>query len=134
MGLRAAVVSARIPRLVGRRVSRGRGRPRPGRAWQASETHDARRLPHRLRWELVCVEAISPTKLVSRIQGDFVGHGTWTITATERGTRAVLEWEVEVRKGIVRHLTPLLRPVFAWNHHRAMCKGLERIVALSEAR
>jgi uncharacterized protein YndB with AHSA1/START domain len=92
------------------------------------------RLPYRLRWELVCLEATAPTKLVSRIAGDFVGRGTWTITPTDTGARAVLEWDVEVRKGIVRHLTPLLRPVFAWNHRWAMRRGLERIVALSEAR
>jgi hypothetical protein len=92
------------------------------------------RLPYRLRWELVCLEATAPTKLVSRIDGDFVGRGTWTITPTDTGARAVLEWDVQVRKGIVRHLTPLLRPVFAWNHHWAMRRGLERIVALSEAR
>jgi uncharacterized protein YndB with AHSA1/START domain len=92
------------------------------------------RLPYRLLWELVCLEATAPTKLVSRIDGDFVGRGTWTITPTDTGARAVLEWDVEVRKGIVRHLAPLLRPVFAWNHRWAMQRGLERIVALSEAR
>src|SRR5215211_8711128 len=36
--------------------------------------------------------------------------------APDGGTRAVLELRVEVRKGLIRHLTPLLRPLFAWNH------------------
>lgn len=48
----------------------------------------------------------------------------------EGGTRAVLEWNVEVRKGLVRRLTPV-RPLFAWNHGWAMARGLERITALA---
>ena len=89
------------------------------------------RLPYRLRWELVCIEATAPARLVSRIEGDFVGKGTWTISPADGGTRAVLEWNVEVRKGIVRRLTPVLRPLFAWNHRWAMARGLERITALA---
>ena len=90
------------------------------------------RLPYRLRWELTCVEAVAPRRLVSRIDGDFVGTGTWTLTAVGASTRAVLEWDVEVRKPLVRHLTPLLRPLFAWNHRWAMRRGQERIVGLLE--
>jgi hypothetical protein len=35
-----------------------------------------------------------------------------------------------VRKPLVRHLSPLLRPIFAWNHRWAMQRGQERIAAL----
>ena len=89
------------------------------------------RLPYRLRWELTCVEATAPSRLVSRIEGDFVGEGIWTISPADGGTRAALEWNVEVRKGLVRHLTPVLRPLFAWNHRWAMARGLESITALA---
>ena len=90
------------------------------------------RLPYRLRWELTCVEAVAPRRLVSRIDGDFVGTGTWTLTAVGASTRAVLKWDVEVRKPLVRHLAPLLRALFAWNHRWAMRRGQERIVGLLE--
>ena len=86
----------------------------------------------RLRWELTCVEAVAPSRLVSGVRGDFVGTGTWTLTEVEGGTRVVLDWDVEVRKPVVRHLTPLLRPLFAWNHRWAMQRGQERIVRLLE--
>jgi hypothetical protein len=92
------------------------------------------RLPYRLRWELVCSAAVPPGTLVSRISGDFDGEGVWTITAAENGTRVVLEWRVEVRKKLVRRLTPLFRPIFAWNHRWAMARGQERISALARAR
>ena len=51
------------------------------------------------------------------------GSIIWTISPAERGTRAALEWNVEVRKGLVRHLTPVLRPLFAWNHNWVMGQG-----------
>ena len=72
--------------------------------------------------------------LVSRIEGDFVGEGIWSISPEDGGTRVVLEWKVEVRKGLVRRLTPILRPLFAWNHRWAMARGLERITALASDR
>jgi len=68
---------------------------------------------------------------VSRIEGDFAGEGIWTISPVDGGTRAVLEWNVEVRKRIVRHLTPALRPLVAWNHRWAMARGRERITSLA---
>ena len=77
------------------------------------------------------MEATAPSRLVSRIEGDFVGEGIWTISPAERGTRPALEWNVEVRKGLVRHLTPVLRPLFAWNHRWAIARGLESITALA---
>ena len=92
------------------------------------------RLPYRLHWELVCTEACAPRRLVSHIHGDFVGDGIWTFEPVESGTRATLEWRVEVRKPLVRHLTSILRPIFAWNHRWAMARGQERIVAALELR
>jgi uncharacterized protein YndB with AHSA1/START domain len=91
------------------------------------------RLPYRLRWELTCVEAVEPLRLVSRISGDFDGEGTWTITPAGNGSCVVLDWRIEVRKPLVRRLTFLLRPLFAWNHDWAMARGHERIVALARA-
>jgi len=92
------------------------------------------RLPYTLTWELECVEAVEPTKLDSRIEGDFVGRGIWTITPLEDGAcKVVLEWNVDVRKPLVRHLTPVLRPVFRWNHSWAMKRGEQRMQALLDS-
>lgn len=86
------------------------------------------RLPYRLRWELECVEAVAPTRLDSRISGDFEGRGIWTITQLpDRGCRVILEWNVDVRKPLVRNLTPILRPLFRWNHSWAMRHGERRM-------
>jgi hypothetical protein len=109
----------------------GAGDPGPAAPGKRARLVTRGRLPYRLRWELVCVQAIAPARLVSRIDGDFAGDGIWTISTADGGTRAVLEWNVEVRKGFVRRLTPILRPLFAWNHRWAMGRGLERITALA---
>lgn len=106
----------------------GEGDPGPAAPGKRARLLTRGRLPYRLRWELVCVEAQAPTRLVSRIRGDFEGEGIWTLSETAGGTRAVLEWRVAVRKPLVRRLTPLLRPLFAWNHRWAMRRGQERIV------
>jgi uncharacterized protein YndB with AHSA1/START domain len=87
-------------------------------------------LPYRLRWELECVDAVAPRTLVSRLSGDFEGEGIWTFEPLGGGTRATLEWRPRVTKPLVRRLTPLLRPLFAWNHRWAMRRGYERISAL----
>jgi len=108
----------------------GEGDPGPAAPGKRARLLTRGRLPYRLRWELVCVEAVAPSRLVSQIHGDFEGVGTWTIAPTAGGTRAVLEWDVDVRKPLVRHLTAVLRPVFAWNHRWAMRRGQERIVEL----
>ncbi len=106
----------------------GEGDPPPAARGKRARLLTRGRLPYRLRWELVCVEADAPRRLVSRIHGDFEGEGIWTLTPVEGGTRVVLDWRVDVRKPLVRHLTPLLRPLFAWNHRWAMRRGQERIV------
>lgn len=88
------------------------------------------KLPYRLRWELVCIEAVPGRRLVSQIHGDFEGTGTWTIEPRDGGSYVRLDWVVDVRKPLVRHLTPALRPLFAWNHRWAMTRGRDRLTAL----
>jgi hypothetical protein len=119
------------PEWWGKAFLEGEGDPGPAAPGKRARLLTRGRLPYHLRWELVCVEAVAPSRLVSRISGDFDGEGIWTITPAEGGTRAVLEWTVEVRKGLVRHLTPLLRPLFGWNHGWAMARGLESITVLA---
>jgi uncharacterized protein YndB with AHSA1/START domain len=119
------------PEWWGKAFLEGEGDAGPAAPGKRARLLTRGRLPYRLRWELTCVEATAPSRLVSRIEGDFVGEGIWTISPAERGTRAALEWNVEVRKSLVRHLTPVLRPLFAWNHRWAIARGLESITALA---
>jgi hypothetical protein len=88
-------------------------------------------LPYRLRWQLECLAVEENVVLASRITGDFEGTGTWVFEQDGAVARATLTWDVRVTKPLVRTLSPLLRPVFAWNHGWAMRRGqrhLEEIV------
>jgi len=117
------------PRWWGDAFLEGEGDPGPAATGKRACLVTRGRLPYRLRWDLICVEADAPRRLVSRIDGDFEGEGIWTLEPADGGTRVVLEWRVDVRKPLVRHLTPLLRPLFAWNHRWAMRRGQASIVA-----
>jgi uncharacterized protein YndB with AHSA1/START domain len=82
-------------------------------------------LPYRLRWSLTCLEAERPHRIHSRLDGDFVGIGTWQLSADGDGTLAMLDFRPTVHKAGVRQLTPVLRPLFRANHAWAMRRGQE---------
>jgi hypothetical protein len=101
------------------------GPPRPGR--RASIVSKGF-LPYRLRWTAVVVEADRPGGFRFRLEGDFVGSGEWRLEEGDGGTRATLDWRPAVEKPVVKHLTPILRPLFRANHLWAMRRGQEGIV------
>ncbi len=80
-------------------------------------------LPYKVRFGLEVVEAERPTRILSRLSGDFDGTGEWRLTETPEGTEAVLDWRPRVNKPLLKYLTPLLRPLFRANHVWAMKRG-----------
>ena len=56
-------------------------------------------LPYRVRLEMECLEAERPRRLVSRVGGDLVGSGTWTLEpAPGGGTDVTLGWRPAVNR------------------------------------
>jgi len=88
-------------------------------------------LPYRLRWTLTCVAVERPTRIEAEMTGDFIGTSTWTLTEVDGGTRAVLDFRPAVTKPLVRHLTPLLRPLFRANHRWAIRRGEQAVRRLA---
>jgi hypothetical protein len=101
------------------------GPPRPGR--RASIVSKGF-LPYKLRWVAEVVEAGRPRGFRFTLEGDFVGSGEWTLEEADGGTRATLDWRPAVEKPLVKHLTPVLRPLFRANHLWAMRRGQEGIL------
>ena len=136
--------------MVGDVFLEGAGDPGPAAPGKRARLVTLGRLPYRLRWELVCAEARPPNRLASWITGDFGGEGIWTITGVEfliggasgcdlrlpaSNLPPVICQITRKADGVrVRRLTPVLRPVFAWNHHWAMERGERRIVVLARSR
>ena len=84
-------------------------------------------LPFTVRFGLEVLEVERPTRILSRLSGDFDGTGEWRLTATAVGTEALLDWRPQVNKPLIRNLTPLLRSLFRANHNWAMRRGERQI-------
>jgi hypothetical protein len=82
-------------------------------------------LPYSLRWRGRVVEDARPWRWAIEAEGDLAGLGIWTLE--QRGDLAAVgyDWRVVVEKPLLRPLTPVLRPVYAWNHRWAMARGRE---------
>lgn len=87
------------------------------------EVHSKGRLPYELRWTATLVESDAPARWRIAASGDLTGWGEWRLTPKGRVVEALYEWHVTADKPILRLLSPLLAPVFAWNHRWAMAKG-----------
>ena len=97
-------------------------------------------LPYTLRWRFKVTESDPPTGFRLDADGDFVGRGIWTLRAElgegEPGgplTSVVYDWLIVAEKGILRRLSPVMKPIFAANHRWAMANG-ERSLRLELAR
>lgn len=86
-------------------------------------------LPYRLRWTGELVQADLPRSWTIRATGDLTGQGTWHLTEAEGRTEVVYDWAVMADRPVFRWLSPVLAPVFAWNHRWAMARGEEGLRA-----
>jgi len=87
-------------------------------------------LPYLLRWEAEIVEADAPNSFAFAMAGDFVGSGSWTFAPGDDGTSATFEFRPRVEKPGVKQLSPVLKPLFRWNHRWAMEHGERGVNAL----
>ena len=82
------------------------------------------RLPYTLRWQFRVTEADPPGRLGLTAWGDFSGEeGLWTIAQQGPDVTLRYDWRVRAEKPLLRRLSWLLRPLFAWNHRWAMAQG-----------
>jgi uncharacterized protein YndB with AHSA1/START domain len=107
------------------------GPPRPGRRVRIASRGF---LPYLLRWEAEVVDAEAPRRFEFTMTGDFVGGGSWTFEPADGGTSAIFEFRPRVEKPGVKQLSPVLKPLFRWNHRWAMQRGERGVNALLAAR
>jgi hypothetical protein len=103
------------------------GPPRPGR-----HVHIVSRgfLPYLLRWEAEISDVDAPSGFAFTMTGDFVGSGSWRFESAADGTNAVFDFRPRVEKTGVKQLSPVLKPLFRWNHRWAMNRGERGVNAL----
>ncbi|MCB9230061.1 MAG: polyketide cyclase [Bacteroidia bacterium] len=84
-------------------------------------------LPYTLRWHFYQTAAELPQRMELQAKGDLEGYGIWTLKQKGKQVEVRYDWEVDANKPILRYLSFLFKPVFAFNHHWAMKKGLESL-------
>ena len=82
-------------------------------------------LPYHLNWVATLVESHAPHGWTVSANGDLEGEGVWTLTQEGAIANIVYDWQVKAERPVLKLLSPLLAPVFAWNHRWAMAKGEE---------
>jgi hypothetical protein len=97
-------------------------------------------LPYTLRWRFTVTESDPPHGFALEASGDFVGRGIWTLTPERSAgapggplTMVTYDWLIVAEKGILKHLSAVMKPIFGANHRWAMANG-ERSLRLELAR
>ena len=89
-----------------------------------SRQHFKGRLPYHLRTRSVISELDPPRTITANVDGDLRGRGTWTPTPAPGGTHVRFDWQVHADRRLLRVLTPVLRPLFRWNHNWAIARAM----------
>jgi uncharacterized protein YndB with AHSA1/START domain len=97
----------------------------PAELGKESSQHFKGRLPYHLHTRSRVVALDAPNTVTAEVDGDLRGRGTWTLTPTATGTHVRFDWQVHADRRLLRTLTPVLRPVFRWNHTWAIARAME---------
>jgi uncharacterized protein YndB with AHSA1/START domain len=85
-------------------------------------------LPYKLRFTIETLRTEKPRLIEFRATGDFVTDvSRWVLKSEGRGPIVTLEWNPIVEKPLVKIFSPLLKPVFRWNHEWSMRMGERQI-------
>jgi hypothetical protein len=91
-------------------------------------------LPYRLHWTAETVYRDKPHTIEIKATGDFVGRGVWLLESDGDHTRIRFDWRLRADKPLIRWFSPVLKPIFKWNHGWAMARGYERLCHEAERR
>jgi uncharacterized protein YndB with AHSA1/START domain len=83
------------------------------------------KLPYKLRFQTV-VDRMEPMSLIEvKAEGELEGTGLMRFAGDGNATIFQVDWEVKTTKLWMTILTPILRPLYAWNHSTIMNWGAE---------
>ena len=89
--------------------------------------HTRGRLPYTLAWSFRVVASTPPHGYAIEAFGDFVGRGVWTFVQDGPWADITYDWQIRADKPLLKWLSPVLKPVFSWNHRWAMARGEESL-------
>jgi uncharacterized protein YndB with AHSA1/START domain len=106
----------------------------PPAVGQVSRQHFKGRLPYTLRTTSTVSAFDRPNRFEVDVVGDLTGHGTWTLTEAGAGTHVRFDWQVNADRPLLRYLTPVLRPLFRWNHNWAIARAIDGLEPFARRR
>ena len=83
------------------------------------------RLPYHLKTSSEIVAMDRPNSFEVSVVGDLTGHGVWTLTPRDGRVHVRFDWRVLADRPLLRILTPVLRPLFRWNHNWSIQRAIE---------
>jgi uncharacterized protein YndB with AHSA1/START domain len=81
------------------------------------------KLPYTLEFDLRSTRVEEPRLLEAQAMGELEGVGVWRLFDGPAGTVAIYNWDVSTTRAWMNRLSPVGRPVFAWNHDYVMAQG-----------
>jgi uncharacterized protein YndB with AHSA1/START domain len=85
------------------------------------------KLPYTLTTQSTLVTLERPTRFEVEVEGDLRGHGVWTLTPSHGKVHVRFDWQVLADRALLRYLTPVLRPLFRWNHNEAIKAAMRNL-------
>jgi hypothetical protein len=97
--------------------------PGPG---VTTEQHFKGKLPYTLKTTSKITVFDPPIHFEVEVVGDLTGTGKWTLAPNGDGQVHVrFDWIVHADRPLLRYLTPILRPIFRWNHNWSAARAKE---------
>jgi uncharacterized protein YndB with AHSA1/START domain len=92
---------------------------------RVTQHHFKGRLPYTLKMRAELVSTDRPNGFEVAVDGDLRGKGVWTFTERDGKTHVRWDWIVFADRALLRYLTPILRPLFRFNHNWAVARARE---------
>jgi hypothetical protein len=91
-------------------------------------------LPYTLSFVVTSTRSEPPNLLAGDVSGQLEGTVRWELSEAGGITRVRYFWDVAPTRAWMRALSPLLRPVFVWNHRSMMRNAARGFSKMIEAR
>src|SRR4051794_8887652 len=101
----------------------------------ATRQHFKGKLPYTLETTSTITVFDPPNHFEVEVVGDLTGTGKWTLAPNGDGRIHVrFDWIVHADRPLLRYLTPILRPIFRWNHSWSVARAKEGLEPYARSR
>ena len=96
-------------------------------AWAGSLVRGSRALPYVLTTTTRPTRVDRPILVEAKVEGDLRGNAMWSLTSLGGKIHVRFDFRVFADRPFLRYLTPILRPLFRWNHRKAIANAVRNL-------